>query len=195
MEVLRPKVLTFAQGIDVISILATFHTGSKKENPHMHMVIQMGTSVQKQSYALRLKKHFEVVDRGYALDVWDGKRAEYGASSYLFHEDNAPILVSKLWEQTEIQEAQRIAKITNEAVAVAKEKASSKFVDRAIEKFKDKIGTSRYDIFAFMMQEVSALRLYWPGTFKAKQMVEEVEIKLSTNLVQLTNEYYSNIFR
>lgn len=194
MEVLRPKVLTFAQAIDVISILATFHTGSKKENPHTHMVIQMGTSVQKQSYALRLKKHFEVVDRGYALDVWDGKRAEYGAGSYLFHEDNAPILVSKLWEQTEIQEAQRIAKITNEAVAIAKEKASTKFIDKALDKFKDK-KPSRYDIFAYLMQLVSNKELYWPGTFKAKQMVEEVEIKLSDNLVQLTNEYYSNIFR
>ena len=192
-DILRPKVLAFAQGIDVISCLGTFHTGSKKENPHCHIVVQMATQVQKQSYALRIKKHFEVVDRGYALDVWDGKRAEYGASSYLFHEENAPILVSKLWEQTEIQEAQRIAKITNEAVAIAKKKAGTTFVDRALEHFKDK-EPSKYQIFEYLMFLTSTREIYWTG-YKTKSMVEEVEIKLSKNIGHLTAMYYNSIFR
>lgn len=194
-EYLRPKVVLFAQALDVVSMLATHHKGDSKENPHIHFVVQMATEVQKQSFALRVKKAFEIVDKNYALDPWDGRKAEYGAGSYLFHEDKAPILVSKLWTAAELQEAQRIAKITNEAVAVAKQKASTKFVDRAIEKFKDKTGIMKYDIFSFMMEEVSGHRLYWPGTFKAKSMVEEVEIKLTTDLKRLTNEYYSNIFR
>jgi len=195
VEFLRPKVLAFAEALDVISMLCTHHTGAKKENPHIHMVIQMAYSVQKQSYALRLKKHFEVVDRGYALDVWDGKRAEYGAATYLFHEEAAPILVSKLWSTSEIQEAQRIARITNEAVDLAKAKASTKFVEKALQKFEGKNDILKCDIFAYMMQLVYTKELYWPGTFKAKQMVEEVEIKLTSNIARLTHEYYSNIFR
>jgi len=193
-EVLRPKVLLLAQALDVVSILATHHNGLKKENPHSHMVIQMATGVQKQTYALRIKKHFEVVDRGYALDVWDGRRAEYGAGSYLFHEQPATILCNKNWTDEEVQEAQRIAVLTNAAVAEAKEKASVKFVERSINEFRDKEVT-KYDIFSYMMREVHQEKMYWPGTFKAKQMVEEVQIKLSKNLPQLTNELYSNIFR
>jgi len=193
-EVLRPKVLLLAQALDVVSILATHHNGAKKENPHSHMVIQMATGVQKQTYALRMKKHFEVVDRGYALDVWDGRKAEYGAGSYLFHEQPATILCNKNWTESEVQEAQRIAILTNEAVAEAKEKASVKFVERSLNEFKDKQVT-KYDIFNYMMQQVHQEKMYWPGTFKAKQMVEEVEIKLTNNLTQLTHEFYSNIFR
>jgi len=193
-EVLRPKVLLLAQALDVVSIFATHHNGQKKENPHSHMVIQMATGVQKGSYAVRMKKHFEVVDRGYALDVWDGRKAEYGAGSYLFHEQPATILCSKNWTDEEVQEAQRIAVLTNAAVAEAKEKASVKFVERSLNEFRDKEVT-KYDIFSYMMRQVHQEKMYWPGTFKAKQMVEEVQIKLSKNLPQLTNELYSNIFR
>lgn len=193
-EHLRPKVLLFAQSLDVVSILCTAHKGQKKENPHIHAVIQMGTSVQKQTYALRIKKHFEVVDRGYALDIWDGRKAEYGAGSYLFHEDNGAPLVSKGWSPAEIQEAQRIAKITNEAVAEAKEKASTKFVEKALKQFEGQ-HPSQYHIFQYLMQLVANQEMYWPGTFKAKQMVEEVEIKMTNNIGHLTQIYYNSIFR
>lgn len=195
VEFLRPKVLAYAQCLDVVSLLVTHHKGEKKENPHIHMVIQMATSVQKQTYALRLKKHFEVVDRGYALDVWDGRRAEYGAASYLFHEDQETVLVSKLWESSEIQEAQRIARVTNEAVKAAKDKASTKFIDKALHKFEGKSDVTKYEIFTYMMQLVGKKELYWPGTFKSKQMVEEVEIKLASDITRITHEYYANIFR
>jgi len=158
------------------------------------MVIQMANEVQKQTYALRIKKHFEVVDRGYALDIWDGRKAEYGAGSYLFHEDNATILVSKMWTECEVKEAQRVAILTNEAIAVAKEKASTKFVEKALKKFEGK-SPSKYHIFEYLMQLVSNKEMYWPGTFKSKQMVEEVEIKMTNNIGHLTQIYYNNIFR
>lgn len=198
IEVLRPKLLLFAQALDVVSMLATHHNGQKRENPHCHIVIQMSESsaIQKASYAIRVKKQFEVVDRGYALDVWDGRKAEYGAGSYLFHEQPATILHSKSWSPDEIKEAQRIAVLTNAAVDEAKQKASVKYVEKAIAHFKDKASApSKYELFSYMMHEVHEQKMYWPGTFKAKQLVEEVEIKLTTNLQHLTNEYYGNIFR
>lgn len=190
---LRPKIIAFAECIDLVGMLCVAHTGSKKENPHVHAVIEMCSEVQKQSFALRVKKTFEVVDRGYALDVWDGKKAEYGAGSYLFHETDAIIVLQKGWSDDEIKEAQRIAKLTNEAVAEAKEKASVKFVEKAIAKFEGK-SPSAFHLFEYLMQEV-AQGMHWPGTYKAKQMVEEVEIKMTNNLAHLTQIYYNTIFR
>jgi len=193
-EYLRPKVLLFATSLDVVSMLSTAHTGKTKENPHMHAVIQMANEVQKQSFAIRIKKHFEVVDRGYALDVWDGRKAEYGAGSYLFHETPAHVLVHKGWTTPEITEAQRIAAITGEAVAEAKEKASTKFVEKALKYFEGK-HPSQYHIFEYLMQLVASKDMYWPGTFKSKQMVEEVEIKMTENIGHLTQIYFNSIFR
>lgn len=193
-DYLRPKVIAFAEGLDVQGILCVAHTGNKKENPHLHAVIEMATAVQKQSFALRIKKHFEVVDRGYALDIWDGRKAEYGAGTYLFHEVDAIMLFRKGWSDEEIQEAQRVAKLTNEAVAVAKEKAATKFVEKALKKFEGQ-HPSQYHIFEYMMELVATQEMYWPGTFKSKQMVEEVEIKMTKNIGHLTQIYYNNIFR
>lgn len=194
LDILRPKVIRFTENIDVQGILCVAHTGTKKENPHIHAVIEMASEVQKQSFAIRIKKHFEVMDRGYALDIWDGKKAEYGAGSYLFHETEAVILIRKGWTDEEVQEAQKIARVTNEAVAVAKEKASTKFVEKAL-KFFDGKQPTQFTIFQYLMELVHTNEMYWPGSFKSKQMVEEVEIKLTDNIRQLTQSFYQNIFR
>jgi len=195
-DVLRPKVIQFAESIDLISMLATAHKGKTGENPHCHAVIEMRTEVQKQSFALRIKRHFQVVDRGYALDTWDNRRTEYGAVSYLFHEEAASILVSKGWTSDEIQTVQRIACDANKVIAKAKDKASVKIVDRAIAHFEQwQDEPTNFQIFTFLVQEVSEGRTYWPGTFKAKQLVEEIQIKLSKNLAELTSSLFNSTFR
>lgn len=195
IEVLRPKVLSFASTIDVVSMLCVHHTGQKKENPHIHFVVGMTTSIQKQSFALRVKKVFEVVDRGYAVDVWDGNRTE-GACSYLFHEDNAPILVRKLWADDEVKEAQRIGQAIAKEVAKAKDKASQKLVERAVKHFESRVPT-KFDILSFMVDEINGNQAYHPGIYKLKSFIEEVEIKLTPKdqILRLKNEMYNSMFR
>lgn len=193
-DILRPKVSEFANKIDCVNMLVAHHKGGSKENPHCHCVITMAGEVQKQTFALRIKKHFEVVDRGYALDVWDGRRAEYGAVSYLFHEEDAPLLCSKGWSQEEIQAAQFIAQQTNVAVNEAKQKASFKLVERAIEHFQ-LTNPSRMEIFRFMMYEIHGGRAHHPGIFKLKQYVEEVEIKMTGNINTLIINMFQDIWR
>jgi len=196
LEDLRPKVKSLAECIDVVSFLATHHTGKKKENPHTHFVIEMATEVQKQSFALRVKKHFQVVDRGYALDTWDNRRTEYGAVSYLFHEDDAPIMAHKLWTPDDLDTVKRIARDANVIIDKAKDKATNKFVDHAIEHFKDwTTEPTDYQIFEYLLEEVHAQRTHWGGDFRSKTMVQEIQIKLTNNLPRLTNEMYNRIFR
>lgn len=195
IEVLRPKVLSFASTIDCVSMLCVHHTGQKKENPHIHFVCGMNTSIQKQSFALRVKKVFEVVDRGYAVDVWDGNRTE-GACSYLFHESVWNVLAHKGWSDDEVKEAQRIGQAISKEVAKAKDKASQKLVERAVKHF-DGRSPTKFDILSFMVDEIHGGQAYHPGNFKLKSFIEEVEIKLTPQeqLGRLKHAMYSDMFR
>jgi len=200
-EYLRPKVTQLAECVDVVDLLCAFHTGTRKENPHVHMVITMLGEVQKQSYALRIKRVFEVVDRSYALDVWDARRAVYGAVSYLFHEEGAPIICKKGWTTDEIAEAQRIAATANTAIAESKDRASTKLVDKAIKhfeaiKFLDENHTvpTKLEITKFMFEAVHKGEAYYPGEFKMKQYIEEVQIKTTDNLNNLIYYFYQRNF-
>lgn len=194
-DVLRPKVKAFAERLDCVSLIAVHHKGDNKTNPHIHTCIAMNFAIQKQSFAIQVKKHFEVVDRAYALDVWDGNR-EKGAPTYLFHEMGV-IFISKGWSNDEITSAQHLGYEIAEEVQKSKQKASQKLVERTLVQYKDRQIPSRFDILLFMVKEIQAGTAYHPGLFKLKQYVEEVEIKLSTSatIYQLTNEFYSNMWR
>ena len=163
----------------------------------------MGVGIQKQSFALQIKKHFDVVDRNYALELWDGNR-DKGAPTYIFHEKELweplesirPLWFSKGWTIEEVEEAQRIGMLIAEAVQDAKQKASTKLPERALEHFKD-TRPSRFDILMYMMTEIQQLTAYHPGQFKLKQYVEEVEIRLTSagDLSRLAHEYFNSMWR
>lgn len=194
-DVLRPKVTRFAEKIDCVSLLCVAHTGSKKENPHIHFLMVLNTTLQKQSFSVRVKKEFEVVDRGYAVDVWDGNRGE-GAASYVFHETDADILCSKGWTNDEIKEAQRVGNVVAAAVKQSMDKASQKLVERALQHFKERPRPSKYDIISYMVDEIHQGRSHDPG-FKWKQFVQEIEIRLTpaNQLDNLKNQLYHDLFR
>lgn len=194
MEHLRPKVATLAQRLDVKSLLCVHHLGSTKENPHVHFVIEMGKQLQKQSFAIQLKAHFEVVNRGYALDVWDGERTK-GAPTYLFHEMGT-VLHHKGWSAEEIAYVQKLGYEIATAVSQTKEKASQKLVSRALTHFADTI-PAKYEILRFMVSEIHEGTAYHPGLFKLKSFVEEVQIRTTpaNQLENLTWEYFNSMWR
>lgn len=192
-EFLRQKCKALAESADVAACLAAYHVGSKGENPHTHIVFELISEPQKQSVADRLKRLFAIEKRTqYALDVWDGKRGA-GACSYLFHEDGVKILVNKGHSDEDIALARSANDAVKRVIAVNKEKASTKFVDKALSHF-ESIPTER-ELLSYMMSLCRAGDLYWPGTFKAKQMIEEVRIRMSDDIESLTDEFYFKIFR
>ena len=94
-EFLRQKCGELSRWIDVEAVLAVYHVGGSKENPHCHAVIQLGSEPQKQSFDKRIKGLFGIEKRSqYSTKVWDGLR-DAGAASYMFHEAEARVLVSK----------------------------------------------------------------------------------------------------
>ena len=195
LEVLRPKVLQFAQRLDVKALLGVAHMGKTKENPHAHMCIHMSKAVQKQTFQIAIKTHFSVVDRGYAVDIWDGNYLA-GAVTYVFHEDDAPILCHKGWYDEEIATLVAKGKLIADAVDDQKQKASTRLVDKATQHFSAGSPTKSH-ILDYMLNEVKSGRNYYPGQFKLKSFVEEVEIKLCppNQFHSLVNSIYNNLWR
>lgn len=200
-EFLTLKCGELADSVDVCSMLAAFHVGEKKEKPHIHFVIELryerdALGPQKQSFADRVKKLFNIDKKTqYSVDVWDGIRGK-GACSYLFHEEDPPILVNRGFTDQDIMEAKAANEAVQAVVAINKERASNKLVDRAIERFKD-MTVTRHDIVYYFLQLIHAGEHYHPGPFRFKSLVEEVLIKMQTpgSLEDFAYDYENSLWR
>lgn len=188
---LTEKCDELANCIDTKAILAIRHLGDKKTNTHVHFVIDTSSS-QKQSFAIRIKKLFGIQKRtDYAIEVWDGEKTG-GAVSYMFHEEDFKEICRKGFSDEDVNMAYANHQATQKVVAVNKQKASGKLVDRTLEHFKDCTDpqNSRKEILTFMLQEIRAGNSYHPGEFRLKSFMEEVIIKL---LPDSELDYYADL--
>lgn len=195
-EFLRQKCGEMSKWLDVVALLATFHVGGKKENPHCHIVVETTTVIQKQSWAVRIKKFFNVEkSSSYSVVVWDGIR-DSGASAYLFHEGEDKILCNKGWSDDDLAAAKLHNAAVQKVVALNKEKASQKLVSRALEHFEGQ-SPQHYSILEFMLKECRDGGAYYPGEYKLKQYVEEVVLKLTDKeeFDKLVSQVYSRLWR
>lgn len=178
-EFLEKKAKELADKLDTVAILGAYHQGQTKENPHIHFVIELDSEPQKQSFAVRMKTLFNI-EKGkrsqHAIDVWDGKRGA-GACSYLFHEQDACIIVNKGFSDSDIDDAKQANEIVQRVVSVNKQRASHKFIDKAVVKFEGQYPKEK-ELLEYMMRLCKEGELYWPGTYRAKQLIEEVQIML-----------------
>lgn len=182
-EFLTSKCVELGSAIDIFAILAAYHTGKSKENPHCHFVVELKyekdqEGPQKQSFADRIKKVFGITNKNqYSLQKWDGVRGA-GAVSYLFHEEDVSILVNKGFTDEDISAAKLANDAVQKVVNVNAERASGKLVQRALEHFKN--GGTRHEILVFMLKEIKEGNSYHPGMYRLKTFVEEVELKLKS---------------
>lgn len=191
-EFLTQKFRELSQSPDTLELLSVFHLGEKGEHPHAHAVIATLSTTQKQSFAIRLKKLFDVEKRHqYALDVWDGDKVK-GATSYMFHEKDAPILCNKGFTEEQIKEARVISAEVQKVVERNKEKASGRLVERALAE--EGLDT-RLDILTWMLTQIKEGQAYHPGEYKLKQFVEEVEIRRTTDIRDYAIELSRRLWR
>lgn len=176
-EFLRQKCEELSKCIDVVSCLAGYHTGKTKEKPHIHACIELKTEPQKQSFAVRVKQLFSIGKSvEYALEVWDGDY-EKGAPSYIYHEEDVDVFCTKGFTQAQLDAAKAANAAIQKVVAMNKEKAQHKLIERALERFGNE-QPERVDILEFMLQCIHKGENYHPGSFMLKRYVEEVELKL-----------------
>lgn len=197
-ESLKKYSEKFINQIDVIRCIAYYHTGEKKENPHMHMCITVRTVTQKQSFALRVKQCYENIEKKsqYALAVWDGNSTK-GAVSYMFHEKEVKQIVCKGFSEEEVNGAMEANESVQKVVAINKEKAANKLVECAIDQFSEQKCIDKFEILKYMLKRIKEGENYHPGMYKLKQYVEEVQIRISSSeqFDSICVEVYRDLFR
>lgn len=137
MEFLKEKIKLVKMWLDLETIGIGYHLGSKKDNPHCHMVIKMKKEIQQQSMVVRIKTLFDVKSKSqYSCVPWDGKLQCY---SYLFHEGETDVDLTKTeLSESEMTEVKTMVKVYKEIVVEAKQKASHKIVDHMLEYIKQR---------------------------------------------------------
>lgn len=199
---LRQKCEVLASGLDVVSFIGAYHTGTTGQNPHIHACVEIISEVQKQSFAVRLKAIFEKIKErnDYSLEVWDGNKSGEGAVSYLFHDDGVSedsLIGVKNFTSDEIRGAIQANKAVQAVVAINKERASNKLVDKAYEMFKGQNPT-KFTLLKFMLEKCREGENYYPGSYLLKKYVEEVELRLTETeeeLSRLAYEMEKNLWR
>lgn len=180
--------------IDLKRLLMVHHMGDKKDNPHVHFIMELSSELQKQSLDTRLKKVFTIEKRSqYSSKVWDGKDE---CGSYLFHESNDCVVYNKGFTQDELDRFVALNASVQKVITVNNEKASCRAPARAVEYFKGE-SPSRREVLALFIKWIRDGEMYEPGDFQLARYVEEVVIKTtaSEDLDWYVDSRYKRIFR
>lgn len=165
------KVL--AAWVDMARILVATHKGEKEEHEHIHMCVELTTTIQKQSFDVRLKKLFNLAggNKDFSTKTWD---KSLDALSYLFHEETAGIVLNKGHTEDDIALYKRMNERVQTIVKQNKEAGANKSINRIIELVG--VDCTHDDILHAIHDDVRAGKMYHPG-FRLVAMVEEVYIK------------------
>lgn len=171
-EFLKDKVKVVSGWIDTKRVLGCLHEGDKKDNPHVHFVIELTRELQKQSFDVRLKKLFGVSGTSYSSKIWDGGD---GACGYMFHESDDSVCINKGFSDEDIERFRELNKATQKVIAVNKEKASGRVVNRVLAEANSE--WSKADIARKLITMIREGDMYEPGDFMLKRYIEEIYCK------------------
>jgi len=170
---LQEPISALAAWVDMAKILVATHKGEKKENEHIHMVVELTTTIQKQSFDVRLKKLFNLAggNKDFSTKIWD---KSLDACSYLFHEPDAAIVLNRGHSDDDIALYRRMNERVQEVIKSNKEAGANKSINRIIELVG--VDCTHDDILHAIYDDVRAGKMYHPG-FRLVAMVEEIHIK------------------
>lgn len=195
-EHLQKKCDELSKCIDTTALLAFYHVGEKKENPHCHICIETTSQIQKQSFAIRIKSLFGIEKKSqYAIQPWDGNRTT-GAVSYMYHEDTAELLCNRGFSESELESARQSNDAVQRVVAINKEKASHKLVEKAYEyALKELKQFDAIKIVTFMLCEIKEGNNYHPGDYMLKKYLEEIEVRMCNDIEGLATAMVSKWYK
>lgn len=176
-EWLKERIKIVQGWVDTTRLLACLHVGEKKDNPHIHFVIQMSSELQKQSFDVRLKKVFQgITGSSYSSKYWDGQDS---ACAYMFHESDDSVCANKGFTEDDIERFRALNNATQKVIEVNKAKASGRIVDRVLAEATP--DWTRIDIAKRMLSMIREGEFYEPGDFVLKKYIEEVYMKSRSN--------------
>lgn len=193
-EVAKSEMVKILSWIDLKSILVATHNGSKNENPHIHAVVELTSTLQKQSFDVRVKQIYGVKgNEYYSSKQWDGCD---GACSYLFHEKDAEIICNRGYSESDIERFKKLNDDVQKVVAVAKDRASHTHVEKVLEKIK--LSGAKWNarqIFDEFIMRIYNREMYDPGDYQLRKYIEEVQVLQCDDDLQLAAYADERFFR
>lgn len=163
--------------IDVERCLIVGHVGEKTEKEHVHGIITLNKSIQKQSFDVRLKSIFNVSGADYSSKPWDGGM-EAGAGSYLYSDPNPVEVYCKGFSDPERDTFKEFNKQVQSVVQENKSRASGRCVERLLKQIADSNrGWKREEIIRQLLNDIREDRMYECGDFVLAKYVEEIYMK------------------
>jgi len=175
---------------DYTSILGVKHTGSSKENPHYHLVIQ--TQVKDKAFRARMVKVFDKGKGNGHMSIvpWNGADEAY---SYMFHEGaKTPDIKHNITDER-ISHFMTMNSQVQVLVKEAKKKATF-LLESEVLQFLNKDS----DEFEIAKQLVTlALRTgkYLPSDYQLRQMVDKVQFRLQEGDIARESQIIDHIVR
>jgi len=173
-QILKEKCPTVLGWVDLKRVLFIGHVGNKTEKEHGHMLLELSTTLQKQSLDVRLKSLFGVKGADYSSKPWDGADS---AGAYMYHDTNYNTMASKGFTPDDIQKFITLNDATQKVIAVNKEKGTNKNVDAVLAIFLGEAPTRR-EIGLEFIRRIRNGDMYDPGDWKLKSLIEEVVMRL-----------------
>lgn len=180
-----------AAWVDMAKVIVATHKGDTKENEHIHMCVELTTTIQKQSFDVRLKKLFNLAggNKDFSTKVWD---KSLDACSYLFHEPDAQVVLNRGHTDDDIALYKRMNERVQTIVKQNKEAGANKSINRIIELVG--VDCTHDAILHAIHDDVRAGKMYHPG-FRLVAMVEEVYIKTrsDTSYERFKEVHFANL--
>lgn len=180
-----------AAWVDMARVIVATHKGDTKENEHIHMCVELTTTIQKQSFDVRLKKLFNLAggNKDFSTKVWD---KSLDACSYLFHELDAQVVLNRGHTDDDIALYKRMNERVQAIVKQNKEAGANKSINRIIELVG--VDCTHDQILHAIHDDVRAGKMYHPG-FRLVAMVEEVYIKTrsDTSYERFKEVHFANL--
>lgn len=182
---------------DYKSLVAVRHTGTTKENPHYHIVVQ--THVAGQAFRVRMRKIFDQGKGNAHMSIkpWDGN---IDAIAYLFHEDpDAQLLVQHNVSDETIAQARARNKQVNEMVLASKAKAAWHLEAVVLEELKSLPQPYEGWTPAVIGSKLilTALRngKYVPQPWHVRAMTERIQFTLLNGVMEAEEEFAMRLAR
>lgn len=157
--------------------LVVCHVGDKTEKEHVHCLVELSESLQKQTVDKRYKRVFGVSGADYSSKQWDGDMGA-GAGSYLFHDVNAEIMYQRGFTDEEVNEFKRLNADIQKVIEVNKQRASGRCVERILAKIVDSGEEwSKERIAGQILDDIKEGVMYEPGDYVLKRYIEEIYTK------------------
>lgn len=175
-EYIEERIPKMQELIWYVGCMVAYHHGDKAGAPHAHIALKIRGELQKQSVDTALRRVFGLEGKSvYSSKVWDG---DHKALAYLYHDKNGRVDNYMGLTDEEVNELRRANDIVQAAVKAAKDKASHKVIDYAIERYDPLWG--RWDIAECILRAVAEGRFHDPGDFQLERYVNEIELRCAT---------------